>query len=212
MCDGQLVTCNMNIFSESDLLFRFPIDWVVRKYDDTVAYQSLSGHGLKGVDFIALAPDGRLWLIEIKNFRPRISERDGREYRAKRKVPEALAKDVATKFMDSQRLIRIVDTWLRQHWWRRLQLWWLERRRRPATHSIYWFWTEARRRCEQPGKTTFVLWMETPERKADYDDEVEQQLLERMPAGENVVVVAESRRSRELPFGLVDQEGAAAGA
>jgi hypothetical protein len=54
--------------------------------------------------------------------------------------------------------------------------------------------------------------METPERKADYDDEVEQQLLERMPAGENVVVVAESHRSSELPFGLVDQEGAAAGA
>ena len=51
--------------AESDLLFEFPDDWVVRKYDDTAAYQSLSGHGLKGVDFIALVPDGTLWLIEV---------------------------------------------------------------------------------------------------------------------------------------------------
>lgn len=198
-------------FSESDLLFRFPNDWVVRKYDDTVAYQSLSGHGLKGVDFIALSPDDRLWLIEVKNFRPRVSERNGREYRAKRKLPADLATAVARKFMDSQRLIRIVDTWLRRRWWRRLQLWWLERQRRPTVQSNYWFWAQARRRCASPGNTTFVLWIETPEHPTDYADAVSQQLMERMPAGENVVVGA-SGRSLRLPFGLADQAGAAAGA
>jgi hypothetical protein len=167
-----------------------------------MAYQSLSGHGLKGVDFIGLSPDGKLWLIEVKNYRPRISDRNGKEYRANRKPPEVLAEHVATKFIDSQRLIRIVNTYLRRHWWRRLQLWWLERRTHPPITSNYWFWAEARRRCEQDQKTVFVLWMETPERKTGYDDALERLLLERMPAGEQVIV-AEASREHGLPFGVV---------
>lgn len=174
----------------------------MRKYDDTVAYQSLSGHGLKGVDFIGLSPDGKLWLIEVKNYRPRISDRNGKEYRANRKPPEILAEHVATKFIDSQRLIRIVDTYLRRHWWRRLQLWFLERRSPPPITSNYWFWAEARRRCEQDHNTVFVLWMETPERKTSYDDALERLLLERMPAGEQVLV-AEASREHDLPFGII---------
>lgn len=192
----------MSTFQESDLTFHFPDDWVVRKYDDTVAYQSLSGHGLKGVDFIALSPDDRLWLIEVKNYRPRVSIRDGKEYRAKRKMPAKLAGDIATKFHDSQRLIRIVDTYLRRNWWRRLQLWWYARRG-PNQASNYWFWAEARRRCEIDRATVFVLWMETPERKTGYDDEVEEMVLARMPAGEQVIV-AEASRAQGLPFGVVD--------
>gem|GEM_PF-1015655 len=187
-------------FQESNLTFYFPDDWVVRKYDDTAAYQSLSGHGLKGVDFIALSPDGKLYLIEVKNYRPRISDRDGREYRAKRKTPELLADDIAAKFQDSQRLIRIVDTYLKRHWWRRLQLWWYTVRHKPNTDSNYWFWSEARSRCEDGRNVVFVLWMETPERKTGYDDEVEALLLQRMPAGDRVIV-AESDRVNDLPFG-----------
>ncbi|MFK8163347.1 MAG: hypothetical protein AB8H12_12870 [Lewinella sp.] len=177
----------------------------MRKYDDTTAYQSLSGHGLKGVDFIGLSPDGKLWLIEVKNYRPRISDRDGKEYRANRKTPAALAAHVATKFIDSQRLIRIVDTYLRRHWWRRLQLWWLDRRPTPPSGSNYWFWAEARRRCEQDNNTVFVLWMETPERKTGYDDALEKLLLERIPAGEQVIV-AEASREHGLAFGVRELE------
>jgi len=191
----------MITFQESDLTFYFPNDWVVRKYDDTVAYQSLSGHGLKGVDFIALSPDGKLWLIEVKNYRPRISPRDGREYRAKRKSPENLAVDIATKFNDSKRLIRIVDIYLRRGWWRRLQLWWY-RLRGPNLDSNFWFWSEARRRCDLDRATVFVLWMETPERKTGYDDEVEVVMLAKMPAGEQVII-AEASRENSLPFGIL---------
>ncbi|MEM9928948.1 MAG: hypothetical protein AAF840_03940 [Bacteroidota bacterium] len=189
-------------FPESDLLFYFPDDWVVRKYDDTAAYQSLSGHGLKGVDFIALAPDGKLWLVEVKNYRPRISTRNGKEYRANRPRPEELAEHVAVKFLDSQRLIRIVDSYLRKYWWRRLQLWWIGWRGKARTSSNYWFWSEAKRRCAQPAKVVFVLWMETPERKTSYDDVLEQLLLERMPAGDRVLVV-EADRNQGLGFGVV---------
>ncbi len=191
------------IFSESDLLFNFPDDWIVRKYDDTAAYQSLSGHGLKGVDFITLSPDGKLWLIEVKNYRPRISDRNGKEYRAVRKTPALLAENIVTKFQDSQRLIRIVDTYLKRHWWRRFQLWWYDFRGKPNTNSNYWFWSEAHRRCEDETKVIFVLWMETPERKTGYDDEVEALLLQGMPSGSQVIV-AEGERGNELEFGAVD--------
>jgi hypothetical protein len=162
----------------------------------------LSGHGLKGVDFIALSPNGELWLVEVKNYRPRISDRNGREYRAKRKTPTLLAEDIATKFNDSQRLIRIVDTYLKRHWWRRLQLWWYAFRGKPNVDSNYWFWSEARRRCTDGAKVVFVLWMETPERKTGYDDEVEVLLNERMPAGSKVIV-AEGERENGLEFGVV---------
>ena len=154
------------------------------------------------MDFIALSPEGKLWLIEVKNYRPRISSRDGREYRAKRKIPAALAEDIVTKFNDSKRLIRIVNTYLRRHWWRRLQLAWY-RWRGPNRASNYWFWSEARRRCGVDGATVFVLWMETPERKTGYDDEVEAMVLAQMPAGERVIV-AESSRDNELPFGVIE--------
>ena len=149
-----------------------------------------------------MSPDGKLWLIEVKNYRPRISDRDGREYRAQRKTPALLAEDIATKFQDSQRLIRIVDAYLRRRWWRRLQLWWYVFRGKPNVNSNYWFWSEARRRCEEKSGVVFVLWMETPERKTGYDDEVAALLLELMPAGDRVVV-AERDRENELAFGIV---------
>lgn len=162
----------------------------------------MSGHGLKGVDFIALSPDGKLWLIEVKNYRPRISDRNGREYRANRKSPALLASDIATKFNDSKRLIRIVDAYLRRHWWRRFQLWCYARRGKPAANSNYWFWAESRRRCEATSEVVFVLWMETPERKTGYDDEVEALLLNQMTGNERIIVT-ESARADQVPFGLV---------
>ncbi|WP_187270837.1 hypothetical protein [Neolewinella aurantiaca] len=154
------------------------------------------------MDFIALSPDEKLWLIEVKNFRPRISDRDGQEYRANRKTPALLAKDISTKFHDSKRLIRIVDAYLRGNWWRRFRLWWYTWRRKPAPNSNYWFWAEARRRCDDTHNVIFVLWMETPERKTGYDDEVAAHILQLMGTGDQVIV-AEGDRENGLPFGLV---------
>ncbi len=187
----------MSVYPESDLLFHFPDDWVVRKYDGTVAYQSLSGHGLKGVDFIALTPAGELWFIEVKNYRPRFSNEQ--EFRANRPSPDRLADQVARKFTDSRRLLRIVDTALRRRWWPRLQLRWMEWRGRPRPNSNYWFWTEARRRLEHTNKLVCLLWMETPETGEDYDDSVARLLTERLPPGDRLIV-AERERDRNLPI------------
>lgn len=191
-------------FTESDLVFTFPDDWVVRAFDSTVAYQSVSGHGLKGVDFIVLSPDGQLWLIEVKNYRPRISTRNGREYRANRKTPEALSANVTRKFHDSQRLIRVVDTWLRRSWWRRLRLWWQQRKTSPGAKDNYWFWAEAKQRLAHPNHLQLVLWLETPERKTDFEDSVAQ-LLKSQLMGTGQITVAKWRQADNLPFGITEE-------
>ena len=184
----------MNRFRESDLTLSFPPDWVVLKYDDSPAYQSVSGHGLKGVDFLALAPGGGLWFVEVKNYRPRYAGL--REYRAHRRPPEALARHVLRKFADSRRLVRIVDRALRRRWWTRLQLWFLDRR--PATPrpgNRLWFWTEAHRRLATPANHRYVLWLETPETARDYDDAVAAALKSKLDPAEVRVLDTDSQHS-----------------
>ncbi|MEM1359516.1 MAG: hypothetical protein AAGF89_15020 [Bacteroidota bacterium] len=189
----------MSTFTESDLLFTFPDDWVVRKFDDTVAYQSLSGHGLKGVDFIALSPDGKLWLMEVKNYRPR--QKAGKEYRAKRRPPAQLAAHVAKKFSDTHRLLKIVDASLRKRWWSRIRLYYLEKLR-PNTASNYWFWTEAKRRADQPESlVVYVLWLETPEVPENYDEATRRELLAHLEPRIDLFVV-EGERPHPLPISV----------
>ena len=183
-------------FAESDLLFSFPDTWAVRKFDETVAYQSMSGHGLKGVDFIARDGAGTLWLIEVKNYRPRVSPRNGREYRAERRTPADLAANVAGKFTDSHRLLRIIVAYIRRHWYRRFQLWW--QLQTGNDRSNYRFWSLAAAALAA-GRVRHVLWLETPEGRTHYDDAVATALRELLPGGETTVV--ETGREGELPFG-----------
>lgn len=182
-------------FSESDLIFSFPDEWVVRKFDKTLAYRSLSGHGLKGVDFIALTPDGKLWLIEVKNYRPRFS--NTREYRAHRPRPEGLAKKVGRKFTDTRRLLRIVNKALRSKWW--FRVWLRYRRWLPGRKSSYRFWTEAHERSADDRKLVYVLWLETPEKSKDYGARVRGLLAERL-AKSSTLYVVERERTESLPF------------
>ncbi|OAV45374.1 hypothetical protein [Lewinella sp. 4G2] len=191
---------NTTTFFESDLEFTFPSDWTVRKFDDTTAYQSLSGHGLKGVDFIAISPDDRLWLIEVKNFRPR--RKGSREYRAERRAPTLLASDLHRKFVDSVRLINIVQQYLHRSRWRSLQIWY-RTRVRPDRNSNYWFWQRTYELCgggtRHVGDLEYVVWMETPEANNDYDVTLYQLLSERMPVGASITV-AESDHPQGLPI------------
>ncbi len=187
----------MATYTESNLSFNFPEEWIVRKFDDTAAYQSLSGRGLKGVDFIALSPDGRLWLMEVKNYRPRKSK--DRKFRAKRRSPDELGKHVWTKFKDSHRLLQIVDAALRRKWW--FSIWNSYRRIFPAAHSNYWFWIEAQRRVDQGMPVVYLLWMETPEKNLDYDEAVAESLREALPESATVLIV-ESPGSSLVPISV----------
>lgn len=53
------------------LIFSFPNDWRVAKYDDWQfcrAFQKMSS-GIKGVDLIAISPNNTVWFIEAKDYR-----------------------------------------------------------------------------------------------------------------------------------------------
>jgi len=71
-----------NLPPEGKLQFTFPPSWYVVKYDDSIFYKQkiqkiklgkdAEGKDLgdpKAMDYIALSPDGKLWLIEVKDFR-----------------------------------------------------------------------------------------------------------------------------------------------
>ena len=195
----RLVPCApVNSFTESNLQFTFPADWRVRKFDETRAYRSISGRGLKGVDFIAISPDDKLWLIEVKNYRPRL--KNGRQYRAYHRPPKQLAAQVAGKWRDSLRLIRIVHHNLRRSWWRRVQLWYqVHIGRNPA--SNFPFWHLSHRIASSGSAPKCLLWLEAPECNPDYDSRVYQYLRTEWPTA--TVIVAEQAAHQNLPFRVV---------
>ncbi|MBB4077578.1 hypothetical protein GGR28_000179 [Lewinella aquimaris] len=168
----------MNTFTESDLMLTFPDDWIVRKFDGTAAYRSVSGHGLKGVDFLCLAPDDALWLVEVKNYRSR-----SKLHKSTRRSPEGLAAHVGKKFHDTKRLIRVVNRAMRKKWWIELQLAYFRLVKRSRPKSTYWFWAEAERRLENPRNLVCLLWMETPERGLNYEDATADALAEWLEPG-----------------------------
>lgn len=155
----------MNRFRESDLTFIFPDDWIVRKFDETPAYRSLAGHGLKGVDFICLTPDRELWLIEVKNYRRR-AHTD--KWTGPKRSAVQLANHVYRKFSDTLRLVGIANRWIARRWYRRL-----------GAHypsSTYWFWREvARADC-----TICLLWLPLPDDQTTYAGDVSHHLSEKI--------------------------------
>ncbi|WP_116124581.1 hypothetical protein [Lewinella sp. IMCC34183] len=187
----------MNTFDESDLELTFPESWIVRKFDATAAYHSVSGHGLKGVDFMCLTPDGRLWFIEVKNYRRRKPA-----HRIVRRSPEELAEHVGRKFSDTKRLIHVVNRALRRRWWLALKLYWYELRKAPRPQSPHWFWYEAERRLAFPRKLTCLLWLETPETGVHYEEAVAGALEEWLEPG-NELRLAEMQRHAGVPLTVI---------
>ena len=173
----------MSLFTESDLRFDFPADWVVRKFDDTAAYQSVSGHGLKGVDFICLAGEHDLCLIEVKNYLPRAN------YPTKQRTVAELVRHIERKFADSLRLIHVVHQAMQRRWTVRLRLRWYGFHLRPRPRDTYWFWWEAAQRVRN-GQVRQVLWLE------HVDGAYRRRVVDRL--GGSVLVV--DRGTNDLPL------------
>lgn len=156
----------MKTYLESALSFSFPATWAVRKYDSHHFYQALSGHGLKAVDFICLLPDGQLCLMEVKNYQPRLGK-DGRFHTVHRKKASDLAKNLAKKYSDSARAIRVISRYYRTKWYYRWRL-----RLFPAAlfgyRSDLQFWAEAAQRLDNNQPTLLLLWLETPKASKRY--------------------------------------------
>lgn len=102
-------------FHESRLVITFGPSWSVLRFDQSVFFKTLTGQGLRGVDFVGIHGN-HLYLIEVKNYT-----------RAKNQAapspPEALAfrEMLVEKFEDSQRIIRIIHATFRRYmvfrWW-----------------------------------------------------------------------------------------------
>jgi len=165
-------------FHESDLLFSFPRNWVVRKYDDHTFYQGLSGYGLKAVDFVILLPDGRLCLMEVKNYHPRRDER-GREHPVDRKKAGALAKRLSEKYTDSLRVIGVIRKYYRRKWYYRWR-YSLGRYLPLGYRTDLLFWHEAARRAEGQLPVSILLWLETPKAAKRYRAKIYAHLAQRV--------------------------------
>lgn len=153
-------------FEESDLVFDIATSWGVHKYDRHKFFRGLSGHGLKGVDFIALLPDGRLGLIEVKNYHPR-PKVDGSTHPVRRKKAADLAENLAKKFHDTQRALNVIQKYYRSKWYYRLRSfisWPLER----LFNSDLYFYLEAAKRSQGELPVAIILWLETPKAAKTY--------------------------------------------
>ncbi len=83
----------MQRFNVDGLIFDFPDDWLVSKYDDWSFYRnqfSRMWNGIKSLDLLAIDPNKTAWLIEVKDYR--INSRT---------KPSDLAEEIAHKVFDT---------------------------------------------------------------------------------------------------------------
>ncbi len=153
-----------HLVRESGLIFTFPADWGVRKYDHHTFYQGLSSVGLKAVDFIVLPPSGELWLIEVKNFLPR--QAAGRTYYPKIKATKRLAEQVHYKFRHSLQAIDIIHRYYQRKWLFRLAKPLLRGLKRFDSDWTFWAEAHARLLAQQP--THLLIWLELDEDRKAY--------------------------------------------
>ncbi|PHI21606.1 hypothetical protein CEQ90_01980 [Lewinellaceae bacterium SD302] len=178
----------MQRFQESDINFTLAPSWVVRKYDDHTFFRGLSGFGLKGVDFIALLPDGRLGLIEVKNYHPRPDKVNGTVHPIKRKKAADLAKNLDQKYHDTLRAIRVVGRYYRTKWFYRWRFQLLYPFERLANSDLY-FWKEASRRADGPIPVVIILWLETPKAAKKYRGKIYAYLSSRLEPEEGQLLL-----------------------
>lgn len=157
-------------FSESGLEFNFGPGWVVKKYDEHAYFQSLSGSGLKGVDFIAIRQKQELIFIEVKNYRTRYNEEMDRSFDVTVKPAAELAYELKRKSEDTLLAIDAVLQYYRRSWWyRQFRNMWM---RWPWLQHNRAFWSHADELANH--HLHYVVWL-----ALDFDDpeDYEEKLL-----------------------------------
>ncbi|AEE51663.1 hypothetical protein [Haliscomenobacter hydrossis] len=155
-------------FHESGLVFRFPEDWLVRKFDSHTFYRGLSGFGFKAVDFIVLPPEGPLLLLEVKNYfnrDPRINAPVPPELLP---IPAILADKLHEKSADTLEAILKIQRYYFRKWSYRLLLPWLFRLR--WKRSDWVFWTLVHQRAHVDRQAQFVCWLESDDGQTDWKE------------------------------------------
>jgi hypothetical protein len=145
------------IFEESGLLFTFSDAWDVRAFDDHRYYRWLSGRGLRGVDFIGLH-QGKLVLIEVKNFRRREGMSTTDAFQAVREDPASFAMKLVGKVNGSLEIVQAVNDAHRRRWWFPLFLRLPDPWKQRFPQRYFWYVTSEL--ALDPANCTFVLWLD----------------------------------------------------
>jgi len=153
-------------FWESGLVFNFPTDWKVIKWDEHRFFGYVSGRGFKGVDFMGLREE-ELYLIEVKNYQDRRPENGEHPFDLVLSDPDFYGEIFLQKFADSFALIAIIEKYyLRKrlfNWWSRqnyLGLSILARIPFFQKRDLI-FWTRAAQIIRShPERVQLMLWLE----------------------------------------------------
>ena len=189
------------VYLESELEFRFPTHWGVRKYDQQKFYLQISGLGMKGIDFLIIDPigEGHLYLVEVKNYRTRSNE--GGTFIPSLKDPPKLAAIVAAKYEHTLRAIRAIQLYYQRKWWYRLFY------NRYATSRNYQkdpvFWTTANRLVQNSEQHTILLWLEADDIVTSYATALDMTLNYELPTG---IAIKVASMAQPYPPGILVQE------
>jgi hypothetical protein len=166
-------------FIESDLLFSFNQDWVIKKYDDHVYFKILAGQGLKGVDFIGIYKKKFLYLIEVKNYRQREYSPVAANWVDLEGASPPLAHIFIKKLDDSLKLIRVVERAQKRRWWSRLLYYIQDLTGDKRLNKDWKFWRKVYDLSLQAATVYPILWLELDPIFLTQADTTEAQYIER---------------------------------
>lgn len=153
-------------FLESDLQFNFAAtQWQIMKYDSHQYFKTLSGAGLKGVDFIGIYQQNQLVFFEVKNFRAYAAE-----VNTTFSIFENTAlfiENIQYKLEDTLTAINVIIKYLNRKSWYRYFLK-LESYipARFFQNQDWYFWHQIHRLWKRDAVKTFVLWLEIDKKHA----------------------------------------------
>ncbi len=107
-------------YRESDLNIDFNLSWRLRRFDTSRYFKVLSGLGLKGVDFIAIDMEKKLYLIEVKNYKKRVKSPVAPDVSDLLGTNPALQDHFIKKIENSSQLLEVINKYMNRKWWYRL--------------------------------------------------------------------------------------------
>jgi len=152
-------------FIESNLQFDFHPDWKVRKYDEHPFYQAMSGAGMSAVDFVGIHRTGKLFLMEVKNYKSRSERENIRTVEKLDGASPLLLEILEEKMEETQKGIQAISQYLNRKWWYRTRF-------RLLNHPLLQkyllsadrlFWMKADQLLQHfLDEVQLVLWLELP--------------------------------------------------
>ena len=147
-------------FEESDLTFNFSDnDWEIIRYDTHRYYKTLSGVGLKGVDFLGIYKKRQVVFFEVKHFRsPQFINATAYSIL---EDSDTFTNRITGKLDDTINAIRVIIQYLERKLWYRFYL-----RYDYLMPSFFiknkdwYFWHRLHQIVQQKELMTFVLWLE----------------------------------------------------